>query len=98
MKLLNWIKNLFRKDKLTSRSLDMEKDSTVLLDLINKKHVIIVHDVKENEDGSAIIDLEANDEMQELIRRYYRTEKFTEELLCRFVTEGLTNYLDTRMG
>jgi len=48
---------------------------------------------KEQKDGSAILDIEYNQDEAKIIKKYYNKEKITSKLLQKFVIEGLENYL-----
>lgn len=53
-----------------------------------------IHNVIENEDGSAIVNIDVNTELKVFVRKHYKRKRCTSKLLSRFLNEGIDLYIE----
>ena len=54
---------------------------------------IQIGEIKEQKDGSALVDVNYDKEVGNFIKTYYKKKRITKKLVEKFVIESLTNYI-----
>jgi hypothetical protein len=55
---------------------------------------ININKVTEQKDGSALLDISYDKELENFVKTYYKKKRITKSLMEKFVIEGLTNYME----
>ncbi len=56
-----------------------------------------INNIIDQDDGSAIVDIDISMELRVFVRKYYKRKRCTNKLLSRFLVEGFTNYARIRV-
>lgn len=53
-----------------------------------------IHNVIDNPDGSAIVEIDTSVELRTFVRKHYKRKRCTNKLLSRFLNEGIDFYIE----
>ncbi len=53
-----------------------------------------IHNVIDNADGSAIVEIDTSTELRAFVRKHYKRKRCTNKLLPRFLNEGIDLYIE----
>ena len=53
-----------------------------------------INNIIDNEDGSAIVEIDTSPELRVFVRKHYKRKRCTNKLLSRFLNEGIDLYIE----